>query len=305
MKKIFTVIATYNSMEWIDKCLGSLNQSKVPIETVVVDNHSTDGTREKIESDYPNTVLIPLEANLGFAAANNTGIRYALKKKADFIFLLNHDAWINPDTISSLLSVSEDHLDCGILSPLHLNGSATGLDFLFSTYIIPEKCPGLISDIVTNQIKDYYPTKNVNAAAWFIKSKIFRKVGLFDEIFHLYGEDNNFVHRVRYFGFQIAITPFSKIYHDREKRSFKIKDENLTCTEQMNRMKVILLNPNLSLIDRWLLLFRKSFSDFIRNLRHLRIIRSFQNLSTFLLGIFYSFPLRNRHEKLKQEASKL
>jgi len=304
MKKIYTVIATYNSMEWIDKCLGSLNQSKVSVKTVVIDNYSTDGTREKIESDYPNIILLPLEKNIGFAGANNIGIKYALKHQADYIFLLIHDAWITSDTIKSLLSVIEDHPDCGILSPLHLNGSASGLDFLFTTYIVPEKCPGFISDIVLDQKKDYYPTQNINAAAWFIKSEVFQNIGLFDQLFYLYGEDNNFVHRAQYYGYEIALTPHSRIYHDREKRSFKLKDETLTFNEQMNRMKVIILNPTISLVDRWLLLFRKSFSDFIRNIRHLRIFQSIQNLTSFILGIFYSIPMRKRHKKLKKEAPK-
>lgn len=292
-------------MEWVDRCLGSLNQSQVPVQTIVTDNNSTDGTLEKIRSDYPETILIPLKQNQGFAGANNIGIKMALKLQADYIFLLNHDAWITPKTIGSLLSVLENHPDCGVLSPLHLNGSATGLDFLFSKYIVPDKCPGLISDIIINQEKDYYPTENVNAAAWFMKSDIFREVGLFDQTFHLYGEDNNYVDRVHYSGYEIAITPCAHIYHDREKRPSQAKDETISFSDQVIRMKVIVLNPNQSLIDRWLLLFRKSFSDFIRNLRNMRVIHSIQNLSIFILGIFYSFWFRKRHEKLKQEAEKL
>ncbi len=304
-KSIASIIVTYNSMRWIDRCVGGLVRSEHPVDIFVVDNHSTDGTPEKIESDYPEVELIRSDQNLGFAAGNNIGIQEALKRGADYIFLLNHDAWVEPDTVGTLLKVAEAKPECGILSPMHLNGAGSDLDRLFSTYIEPEKCPGLLSDLYLNQTKPFYSVENVNAAAWFVRSEVFQTAGLFDPIFHMYGEDNNYIHRTQFHGFGIGVTPLARIYHDREERPPKIRDERIELRDQVTRMMVIILNPNMTLIDRQTLLFRKSMSDMVRNLRAGRIKLAFQNKIVFLRGYFRSFRYKNRHQKLESAMKKL
>ena len=94
MKKIVAIIVTYNAVPWLERCLGSLQASSVPVQTVIVDNRSTDETVNTIRTRYPQTVLIENQENLGFGQANNIGIRYALEHEATHVLLLNQDAWI-------------------------------------------------------------------------------------------------------------------------------------------------------------------------------------------------------------------
>lgn len=217
--KVFVVIVTYNPMQWIERCFQSLRESVHPISTIVIDNNSTDGSRERIQTEFPEVDFIDLDMNLGFGAANNIGIKKAYDQGAEFIFLLNQDAWIEPDTIKNLISVSKKYPEYGILSPMHYNGNGEGLDYNFSTFISPEKCKGLLSDIAVNvPLKDIYKVPFVNAAAWLLTKKCIEIVGGFNPSFFHYAEDINYSDRVIYHKLKIGVVPHTKIFHDRQKR---------------------------------------------------------------------------------------
>ena len=83
--KIYAIIVTYNAMQrgWIDRCMQSLQASTVLATPIIVDNGSTDGTREHIPATYSDIIWMPQDRNLGFGQANNVGIRYALEHNAD------------------------------------------------------------------------------------------------------------------------------------------------------------------------------------------------------------------------------
>ena len=107
--KIYAIVITYNGKKWYDRCFGSLRDSEMPVETIVIDNTSTDDTIEYIKTHFPSVHLIESKENLGFAKANNIGIRYAIDNNADYVFLLNQDAWIENDTLTALLRTFEEN----------------------------------------------------------------------------------------------------------------------------------------------------------------------------------------------------
>ena len=78
---VYCIIVTYNAMKWLDKCLGSLRESTIPIHPVIIDN-SSDETVEYISTNYPEVHIIINDINRGFGQANNQGIEYAYKQGA-------------------------------------------------------------------------------------------------------------------------------------------------------------------------------------------------------------------------------
>lgn len=216
-------------MKWIESTLSSIMELNENYKTIVVDNNSQDDTKRFIEKKFPEVILLKEDENHGFGKANNIGIKKALDEGADYVFLLNQDAYVESNTIGKLIEVMEYDKKIGIASPIHLNGDGSALDKLFSTYVAPKLSndPCLfMSDSYTQQLAKYYKIDFVNAAAWLIKRECIEKVGLFDSIFYHYGEDVNYCQRISYHGFKLSIVPDSKIYHDRGDR-FIQKDKSI------------------------------------------------------------------------------
>ncbi len=228
---IYAIIITYNGMQWYERCFSSLQASNMPIQIVVIDNASSDGTVDFIKQNYSDIHLIESKENLGFAKANNIGMRYALDNGADYVFLLNQDAWINEgSTISRLVELSHENLDYGILSPLQLYGSGQRIAQDTQAYYLyqsNEVKDDFVSDIYFKRPKELYETQYVCAASWLIPIDIIKKTGGFDPLFYHYGEDDNYIQRIHYWGYKIGICPEVTICHDYENRPASYTSKNL------------------------------------------------------------------------------
>ena len=263
--KIFAIIVTYNGSKWIEKCFGSLIHSGVPLKILAIDNDSSDNTPNIIREKYPMVEIIHTGKNLGFAKANNIGIKYALEQGADYVFLLNQDAWIEKNTVEKLMDTFQQKQNAGIVSPVHLNSNHTNLDKGFLNYLTQEKTPNFISDLYFHRLNNFYETQFVNAAAWLISRTCIEKVGGFDSLLFVHcGEDDNYCQRVIYHGFKIIINTQCSICHDREDR---IPGKN-PLWEKRNRSAVTKsylgnINKNFSVIYIILYTFLKTFYDLL------------------------------------------
>lgn len=215
---IYVVIVTYNGTKWVEPCFSSLRRSTVALKTIVIDNGSTDDTVARIASEFPEVTVVETGKNLGFGKANNVGMELAYQQGADYVFLLNQDAWIDPDAVEKIVAAHVQHPEYGILSPMHLNGAGDGLDYGFSCYVAPNKCTDLYSDIYLGRTKTIYDVGFVNAAAWMLTRACMEKVGGFSPSFFHYGEDDNYTQRLRFHGLKLGVLPASRIYHDRAQR---------------------------------------------------------------------------------------
>ncbi|MCR9014851.1 glycosyltransferase family 2 protein [Aquiflexum gelatinilyticum] len=240
---IYCVIVTYNGMTWLPKTLSSIRESHYPLKTIIVDNGSTDVTCDFISEAFPEMHLIQNKTNLGFGKANNLGAKFAMEEGAEYIFLLNQDAYLDENTISRCLAGFGFGSKIGLVSPVHLNGKGEGLDFGFQSCLTEGLCPGFVSDMTLKKTKPFYPIYSVNAAAWLLDASIIKEIGLFSESFFHYGEDINFQQRLRYFGYQAVLVPGSYIRHDRDQRKGEKTKIGKVYEIKTNQM-TILLNVN-------------------------------------------------------------
>lgn len=227
-KKVFVIIVTYNGARWIDKNITSLLESGYPVSIIAVDNKSTDNSVALLRQ-YPQVEVIETGANLGFGKANNIGMKKALDAGADYLFLLNQDAWVFEDTMGGLVLKMEAVTKLGILSPTHYNANDT-LDDAFATYYSRK----------TAEKNGVAAVPFVNAAAWMLPRACVEKVGCFEPLFGHYGEDRNYCDRVLFHGFEIGIDTDSKIVHDR----IITRNYNKDLTQSRYRVLSELINPN-------------------------------------------------------------
>ena len=218
--KILVIVVTYNGLKWLDRCLGSVRASEVPADLYVWDNDSTDGSADFVQSRFPAAKLVRSADNLGFAEANNMGMRYALDRGYDYVYLLNQDAWLEPSTLGTLIAAAEAHPDYAVLSPLQMTDGFQGLDKQFERLLL-NRWP--VKPAMTGGSEDVMPDlighlKHVMAAHWLVSRKALETIGLFSELFPLYGNDDNWCDRARYHGFRIGIVPQARAVHDRAQR---------------------------------------------------------------------------------------
>ena len=234
MNRLLVIIVSYNGVQWLERCLDSVFSSNVPADVFLCDNGSEDSSADFVASRYPSVFLVRSEVNLGFAKANNLGLKHALEKGYDYVYLLNQDAWVQPDTFSKLIEGFVTG-QWGILSPLQMRPDLVTLDKRFKRHYHGPVKP---SD-------DVSPVRFVMAAHWMVSSECLRKTGLFSPAFSHYGEDNNFCDRVRFHGLSIGVVPSAIGIHDRQDRK-RTKERRIYLNCQYS--KVCLSNPGSSFL---------------------------------------------------------
>ena len=288
MPKIYLIIVTYNAMKWAEKCFSSLRKSSIPVHTMVVDNGSTDGTQEFIKTHFPEVEFIQSAENLGFGKANNLGIEKAYKNGADFFYLMNQDAWIFEDSIQNLLDVYENYPkkeEIGILSPMHLDGTEKKLDVFLDKYISQNFENRMISDLYLKITKPFYEISFVNAAHWFLPKATIEKVGGFNPYFFHYGEDNEYVNRLRFLGKKILLCPESKVVHDGKQALNKVNYQQFKDLS----LETKILDPT----------YKNGLQKELKSLQMSRV----KNLLT---GNFkFAKELKSKYDKIKSESINL
>ena len=241
--KVLVVVVSWNAMQWIDRCLGSVANCGAKADVMVVDNSSTDGTRDHIREKFPQVKLVESGGNLGFGAANNIGFRYALEHGYDYVYLMNQDAWMEKNCLSRLLAAARDEF--AVLSPMQKSANGK-LDPRFR-----RKCGKRLKMVKHIAADDTLVVKVpfVMAAHWLVDVRALKTIGGFSPAFPHYGEDDNFIDRVHWWGLSCGVVPAASAVHDRaERKTPRSKRLELKCISTV----VKLSNPGSCFFGRML-----------------------------------------------------
>ncbi|MES2263027.1 MAG: glycosyltransferase family 2 protein [Pseudomonadota bacterium] len=210
---IYVIIVTYNGAPWIRGALQSLRLSDTPCTPVVVDNASGDDTVAIVRREFPEAIVVAQAANTGFGCGNNAGISLAAAHGADYIFLLNQDAFVTPAALGALAGFLERHPAYALASPLHCSPDLDALDPQTQHAYLQRHAPAYLSDACLGRARDHYEIRAINAAAWMVRTAAFRQIGGFDPIFFMYGEDDDWMTRCAHLGQRCALLPACRIVH--------------------------------------------------------------------------------------------
>lgn len=209
--EVTVIIPNYNNVKLLDNLLISLKKSDSPYKIIIVDNNSKDNSVELIKQKYPEVNLIENEINKGFAKAVNQAIKIADTK---YVFLLNNDTVVCPNTISSLLkTIKRDEKIFSVTSKMIQYHDKNLIDDAGDEYTILSwsKKIGYNHDI-----SEYDEDKEVFGAcagAALYNRKYFDKIGLFDEDFESYVEDMDLNFRARIYGYKSYYSSKAIVYH--------------------------------------------------------------------------------------------
>jgi len=234
------LIVNYNTCALTVDALRSVyaSRTRYSYEIILIDNHSTDDSVEVIKNQFPQVHIIQNHENVGFARANNQGMRQAIGR---YVLLLNSDTVIRPDTLEIMLTFMDVHPEvgasgCKVVLP---DGSldkacrrgfptpsasfyyASGLAKLFPH--VPRFNQYQLSYLDPDE---EYPVDCLVGAFMLVRKVAIDQVGLLDEQFFMYGEDVDWCYRLKQAGWVNYYYPKTTIIHykgaGKKRRSRKV-----------------------------------------------------------------------------------
>jgi len=227
--KISVVIPTYNSWKTLKPCIGSAKkQTLKPDEIIIVDNASTDGTKEKVKKHFPDVKLVALEKNTGVTGGRNTGIK-ASSKHCNYIFFFDHDMVADDRMLEELVKVAENNKNIGIVTPKIYywkdpHSDRQGRKRIWAAGTGMNLWTGQVLFRGGEDVGQYDKVEEVQVApaAMLVKKEVIDKIGGFDDRYFATYEDTEFCFRAREVGFLTYYSPSSMAWH---KISPEKKDE--------------------------------------------------------------------------------
>ena len=205
------LVLNYNGRGHLERCLPSLERVAYPgpFDVTVIDNGSTDGSREFIARRHPRVRVLPLGANLGFAAAYNIAIRQAT---ADVVVLLNNDTRVQPEWLSSLVGTLERHQAAAAAS-LMLDWDGRRVDFAGGLPTFVGHAWQVDHGQPAGRAYDERPLLFGCAGSLAVRREAFLDAGGFDDDYFVYFEDLDLGWRMSLAGQTTVLAPGAVTYH--------------------------------------------------------------------------------------------
>lgn len=208
--QVAILVLNYNGEGCLPRCLASLQATDYSnYQVVVIDNGSKDQSFVTAQANFPKYIYINKETNTGFAAGMNTGIIYAKEKGFDFVWLVNYDAEVLPDTLSRLIQAHKEDPGREALSPIiqdpqgHIWYAGGKINYL-----------RMRTEHQTQVLGNTpYTTQFLTGCAPLLSLNLLRTVGIFDERFFLYYEDADLSARILASGHQLTVVPQALVIH--------------------------------------------------------------------------------------------
>jgi len=216
---VFILILNFCSLEDTLKCVAAARNSEYKnYKLLVIDNASPDGSGNQLASQLPTNEFLQLPTNTGYAGGNNIGIKLALKENAKYIFILNPDVRIEPDTISLCVNAAEADKSIGAINPVQLDDDGYSIDPKFrNTILLPL---GLKSTVYNkDELPKIADVRELLGAALFLSSQAIEHVGGFDPLYFAYGEETDLCKRLRFHNFRLVLMGQVTLRHLRTKES--------------------------------------------------------------------------------------
>lgn len=213
MKKVSVIIPTFNSYHTLKDSIVSLqNQSLKPLEIIIIDNASSDGTSEKTKKDFPKVKLVTMKKNTGVTGGRNEGTRH-LSSQSEIVMFFDHDMVADKNMIQELVNVLESRKDIGIVTPKIYYWDKKKIIWAAGTDV----------NMITGQtlfrggkdVSQYEKIEEVAVApAVLLVDRVLIKKHLkFDDIYFATYEDTDYCFKAKKMGYSTFYAPKAVAYH--------------------------------------------------------------------------------------------
>ena len=226
MGQISVVVVSWNAREYLRNCLASIKETRGSVvrEVIVVDNASRDGSPDMVAAEFPEVILVRSMENLGFARANNLGMRHST---GSLFALVNSDVIVHRDCFQRLAAFLANHLEVGLAGP-RVFGRDGGVqstcgrlptiwnticEFLLLYKLFPRwsAFSGFQERHLDGQ--KHQPVEVLSGCFWMAGRTAVAEVGGLDERFFFYSEDLDWCKRFKNAGWKLMFVPEATATH--------------------------------------------------------------------------------------------
>jgi GT2 family glycosyltransferase len=274
---VITVVLNWNGKQDTLACLASLEQTAYSShQVVVVDNASVDNSVAAIQQKFPQVHVIANELNLGFSGGNNIGIQWAMRRGADYCFVLNNDTLVDPQAISYLVDTIHADESVGAVGPLIIYMDPKDTIAAFGGEIRwarAEAIQGYNLMPVSAAPATPARTEFLTAAAMLVRKEAVERAGTMPESYFYGMEDAAWCHHIKQAGFRLVADPRARVWHKESAATGRFSPEKMYYTSRNALMflrreagedwrkyllsyhvKILKQNVRLALEGRWKLL---------------------------------------------------
>lgn len=220
------IIVSWNTLEMTRDCLATVapGHGDLKVELFVVDNASTDGSADMVQTEFPDVHLIRNADNRGFAAANNQAFARASGRH---ILLLNSDTLLHGDVLSASVSWLDAHPKAGAMGCRVVNADGSTqltcsrfpsfLNLLLQTLGL-DRFAGGPAFLLRYRMQDWDRDEQRNVEVisgcyLLVRREVLSEVGYLDEAFFCYGEETDWCRRITNAGWELSFAPVGTITH--------------------------------------------------------------------------------------------
>ena len=184
-------------------------------EIVVVDNASGDATADTVRAAYPSVEVVSTGENLGYAGGNNVGMRRAMRRGAEAVFLINNDTWLDPNCVAILVEAMSANPGIGVMGPMVYTADQRNVISSAGGQIDWRNADAL--NVGAGQLDEHqYPAREVdfvNGCGILVTARAISRVGLLDARYFMYWEETDWCLRLHQAGFGVWIEPAANMIH--------------------------------------------------------------------------------------------
>jgi len=214
---VVAVVLNWNNPEDTVDCVRSLKASTYSnLSILLVDNGSTDDSANLFKERFPEIELIETGENLGYAGGNNVGMRHAISQGAEYVFLVNNDVTVAPETVSRLVSATEGHESTGATGALVFWRDEP--EKLYAAYGVVDFSEAIVklkgrNSRSPDRFSEPMEVDWVLGCAILLRRKAIEDVGELDERFFAYHDEVDWCTRARKKGYRIVLVPGARVWH--------------------------------------------------------------------------------------------
>lgn len=216
---LFASVVNYCEYEEASNCIDAIVAAGIPAEKIIiVDNASPDGSGHRLQERFPACQMLYSTENVGYGQGHNLAIEFLMVEREDefeLVLIVNPDVRVTSGALEELTRVIEDRPCLAGVSPVQWQSKDFDrLDSIFESWFQAQG--GQLGNIGR---KTFVSTRSLLGAAMLLTREALAKVGGFDPLYFLYGEEEDLARRFRYHGFQLGVATRSFVVHGRPYQS--------------------------------------------------------------------------------------